>query len=554
MLIELRIRNLAVIEDLSVELGPGLNTLTGETGAGKSIIVGALSLLLGERASSESVRAGADRASVEAVFDVLERPELRARLEELGFEPDDEVLVLRREVQAEGRNRAWINGSPTTAGVVGDFGRSLVDLHGQHEHQTLLRPSEQRAILDSFAGVRELSDRVRELHHLASELRDRRTRRDARGRDLRERAGFLRSQLDEIEDARVLPDEDERVHEELGRLEHAEELARESEAVHGLLQADDSSVSERLAEARNALDRLSHFDPKLAALRDEVDELYHRAAEAGRAAGKYSTDVDVSPVRAEELRTRADLLFRLKRKYGPELQDVLDTLARVAGELDELDETGLELGELTRRLEDVEMNLREGAAELSRARAEAGRGLAAEVEAMLPDLGMPGAQFRVGLEPLEVPEAGGAEHIQFLASLNPGFDVRPLARIASGGELSRVMLALKSVLSQDDPVPTLVFDEIDAGIGGEVAVAVATKLRDVGRLHQVVVVTHLAQLASRGRQHLRVEKIERAGRALATVESLEGEGRVREIARMLGGDPDSETSRHHARELLTSDH
>jgi DNA repair protein RecN (Recombination protein N) len=262
--------------------------------------------------------------------------------------------------------------------------------------------------------------------------------------------------------------------------------------------------------------------------------------------------LDVSPTRAEGLRKRADLLFRLKRKYGPELPDVLSTLARAELELAELGETGLEVDELARQIEATEGDLRRKAAELSRARRDSGDRLAREVEEALPALGMPGARFRVELEPVDPPESAGAERVRFLASLNPGFDARPLAKIASGGELSRVMLALKSILSRQDRIPTLVFDEIDAGIGGAVAAAVAAKLREVGELHQVVVVTHLAQLASRGRLHLRVEKAERGGRASATVESLEGEGRVREIARMLGGDPDSRTSREHARELLAA--
>jgi DNA repair protein RecN (Recombination protein N) len=232
VLIELRIRNLAVIEDLALELGPGLNALTGETGAGKSIIVGALSLLLGERASSEAVRSGETRASVEAVFDISANPEIRTRLEELGFDAADETLVLRREVQAEGRNRAWINGSPATAGVVGDFGRALVDLHGQHEHQTLLRAPEQRAILDAYARAIDLAHTVSESHAHAAELRTRLSEREARTRELKERADFLREQLEEIRAAKLKAGDDQKVAEELERLDHAEELSHDTEGPH----------------------------------------------------------------------------------------------------------------------------------------------------------------------------------------------------------------------------------------------------------------------------------------------------------------------------------
>jgi DNA repair protein RecN (Recombination protein N) len=552
MLVELRIRNFAVIQDLSVELGPGLNALTGETGAGKSIIVDALSLRLGERASSEVIRAGADRASVEAVFDLRGRPELVSRLDELGFEADDDLLVLRREVQLEGRNRAWINGSPATAGVVGEFGRALVDLHGQHEHQTLLHPSEQRHILDAFGGAEAEAAAVADGYARLSALKERLDQARSRRQEIAARADFLRFQSEEIEAAAVEPDEDARIDDELRRLEHAEELARDSEAVHALLYTDEGSVSDRLAQARELLRRLARFDPALEAARDEADELYHRAVELGRSSGSYASAVEVSPERAETLRRRVDLLFRLKGKYGPTLQDVLTHRDRIGAELSELDGSVFEIEGLERSARDAEEELGAAIEALSRTRTAASARLGEAVQAVLPELGMPGARFEIQLEPLDEPTAGGGERVRFLASLNPGFEPRPLARIASGGELSRVMLALKSILAREDRVPTLVFDEIDAGIGGTVAGAIARKLREVAEHHQVFVITHLAQLASRGHQHLRVEKYEREGAAQTAVEVLEGEGRIREIARMLGGDPESQTSRDHARELLAA--
>ncbi len=552
MLIELRIQNFAVIRELSVEVGKGLNVLTGETGAGKSIVVGALSLLLGERASSEAVRAGAERAVVEAVCDLAARPELRERLAELGLGGTDEFLVLRREVHVEGRNRAWINESPATAGTVGDFGRALVDLHGQHEHQTLLRSSDQRGLLDAYGGAEELIREVGELHGRAVSLRKELEARRARRSELAAREDFLRFQLREIEDARLEPGEDDGVEKELSRLEHAEELAREAEAVHDLLYSRDGAVSESLARARDILRRLSHLDESLSPLESRAEELYHQVVELGRSAGGYASSVEVSPGRTEELRRRQDLLFRLKRKYGPSLDEVLAVGQRLRAELDELDGAEVESGAIERRATEAEEELAARARELSEHRKEAGTRLSREVERVLPELGLPGARFQVRLEPLDEPGSWGAERIEFLASLNPGFAPRPLARIASGGELSRVMLALKSILARQDRVPTLVFDEIDAGIGGEVAVAVARQLAEVARHHQVFVITHLPQLASRADHHLHVEKGERDGLAVTTVQHLDGESRVREIARMLGGDPDSSTSREHAKELLTS--
>ena len=346
MLIELRIRNFAVIEDLSVELGPGLNALTGETGAGKSIIVGALSLLLGERASSDVVRAGSERAVIEAVFDLGGRPDLVEELADLGFGAEDELLLLRREVQAEGRNRAWINGSPATASVLGEFGRSLVDLHGQHEHQTLLRPVEQRRILDAFGGSTDLAREVADCHRRLTDLRDQLDAEETRRREMLARADFLRFQQEEIRAAEVEPDEDVLLEEELKRLDHAEELARDSESVHELLYAAEGSVADTLAKARDLLRRLARFDSSLEVTRDQVDELYHRATELGRDLGSYAGQVDVSPHRAEELRRRSDLLFRLKGKYGPTLADVLGTAARVSGELERLDASETEIERL----------------------------------------------------------------------------------------------------------------------------------------------------------------------------------------------------------------
>ncbi len=550
MLVELRIRDFAVIRDLTLEMGAGLNALTGETGAGKSILIGALSLLLGERASSDSVRTGAERAVVEAVFDLADEPELLARLTELGFPLEQDFLLLRREVQSEGRNRAWINGSPATAGAVGELGRSLVDLHGQHEHQTLLRPEEQREILDAFAGASETVDRVRQAHGELEELRKRLEEGEARRRELEARADFLRFQLTEIRDARPVAGEDDELEAELRRLDHAEELARDAGQVERLLYTDEGSASERLAGARDLLRGLARLDGSLEQALEDADSLFHQVTELGRTMGRYAAGVDMDPGRAEEVRRRVDLLFRLKRKYGPELDDVIAMRERLEGELGELDASGFERETLEREIGRVEGELREAAAELGRLRSGAGERLAAEVEALLPELGMEGAVFRVELIPREEPGPNGSEGVRFVASLNPGFEPRPLARIASGGELSRVMLALKAILARLDRVSTLVFDEIDAGIGGRVANAVSSKLREVAEHHQVLVITHLPQLASRGHRHLRVAKEARDGEVTTFVTTLEGEARVEEVARMLGGDPESEASREHARELL----
>jgi len=550
MLIELRIQDYAVIEDLSLDVGPGLNALSGETGAGKSIIVGALSLLLGGRASSDVVRIGASRASVEAVFDVSEEPAAREHLETMGLEAEDGLLILRREVAAEGRNRAWINGSPTTARAVGELGRGLVALHGQHEHQSLLRRAEQRGILDAFAGAEDRAKEVRRLHGELRELESGLESREATRREVAAREDFLRFQLGEIEEADLVPDEDEALKLEAQRLEHAEELVRDAEALHQALYGGESALSDQLSDLGGVLKRLAGIDPVLEGAAEELEAAYHAVSDVGQRLGDFASEVEHDPVRLEGLRARQDLLFRLMRKYGPELADVITSGEALRTELDQLDGVGVELDELRAGIARVGEALKQQAATLTGARTAAAATLQSAIQEILPELGMPGAEFRVGITPLDDVSAAGAETVEFLVSLNSGFEPQPLARVASGGDLSRVMLAIKAVLASVDRVPTLVFDEIDAGIGGVIATKVGEKLSQVAREHQVFVITHLPQIASRANHHVLVEKLERHGVAATQVAELDGEERIREIARMLGGDPDSSTSRDHARELL----
>jgi DNA repair protein RecN (Recombination protein N) len=550
MLIELRIRDYAVIDDLSLELGPGLSALSGETGAGKSIIVGALSLLLGERASSETVRVGAERALVEAVFDVSQRPEILSRLVDHGQEAEEGLLILRREVAAEGRNRAWMNGSPTTARIVGELGRALVDLHGQHEHQTLLGQEEQRSILDAFGGAEGDAGAVAKAFSTLAGLETRLAELKKRRRELESRADFLRFQVTEIDESHVAVGEDDALEDEVGRLENSEDLLRDATSIHAELYGADESVAGRVSGLLASLARLKEWDPSLEKLHTSLEEAYHGLADVGRELGDYAGNIRHDPGRLSEVRERLDVIHGLKRKYGPELADVVETCERLSAELSELEGAGWDEDALQREVNQAAVVLADLAGGLSAKRRAAADRLATEVEGLLPDLGLPGSTFRVPLEELPAVGSHGAERVEFLVSVNAGFVPMALNRVASGGELSRVMLALKAILARVDEVPTLVFDEIDAGIGGQVATLVASKLKEVARYHQVFVITHLPQLASRARSHLLVEKRDGDGLAATSVDSLEGEARVREIARMLGGDPESETSRVHARELL----
>jgi DNA repair protein RecN (Recombination protein N) len=552
MLVELRIRDYAVVEDLTLELGAGLNVLTGETGAGKSIIVGALSLLLGERASTDAVRAGADRATVEAVFDVSDLPAIRSLADEHGFRIDDDLLILRREVAAAGRNRAWVNGSPATAGVVGALGSALVDLHGQHEHQTLLRSRDQRAILDAYGGCAALAATVAERYERVQVLARELDAREERRRDVEARADFLRFQLTEIDEAELSPGEDAELEAEAGRHEHSEELSQGASGVHDRLYDGEESISDQLSEVRRTLERLAAFDPELLPLLEELTDALHLVEDVGRRVGDYAASVDHDPERLEEVRVRLDRLIRLKRKYGPELADVLETAQRVRTELGDFDDADHDLERIRREIEEARSALGSVAAELSAARIAAAERLAEAMNPVLPELGLDGGRFEARLASHEQISAGGAESVAFLVAPNRGFEPMPLAKIASGGELSRIMLALKSILASVDHVPVLIFDEIDSGVGGVIATSVARKLAEVSARHQVFVVTHLPQVASRAAAHLLVEKGERDGRTTTLARRLEGDARVEEIARMLGGDPESFASREHARELLGS--
>jgi DNA repair protein RecN (Recombination protein N) len=549
MLIELRIRNFAIIESLTLPLAPGFNVLSGETGAGKSIIVGALGLLLGERASADLIRTGEDKAIVEGVFEVHDRPHLAALLDAHGIEIDDGLVVLKREVAA-GRARAWVNGSSVTAGFLAEVGRLIVNLHGQHEAQSLLDPESQRAILDAFGEAETDAAAVREAFSAVADIRREIADLDRRSRDAQRRADYLGHVAKEIEDAKLVDGEDARLEEEANRLENADELLGLAGEALAALTTDEEGVLARLAAVERLLHQLQRLDPSLNRLQESYDAAYYALDAIARELELYREDVDLDPQRLDEARRRRDLLFALTKKYGPTLADVIQQGRDARRELDLIDSSSLDLQSLRDREAAAVAALERAAALLTRKRTAAATRLARAVDEVLPDLGMPDGHLEVAL--LARPEIGaeGAEDVEFRVSLNVGHDARPLARVASGGELSRVMLALKTILARLDHVPTLVFDEVDAGIGGKVGLQVGDTMRRVAASHQVFAITHLPQIAARAHHHIRVSKDAAGGVTAAGVEVMEGDARVREVARMLGGDPESALSRAHAAELL----
>lgn len=549
MLIELRIRNFAIIESLSLPLAPGFNVLSGETGAGKSIIVGALGLLLGERASADLIRTGQDRATVEGVFDVGDRPELRALLDAHGIEMDDALVVLKREVAA-GRARAWVNGSTVTAALLAQVGRLLVNLHGQHEAQSLLDAESQRAILDAFGDASADAAAVAEAFRAVSDVRHEIADLEKRTHEAQRRADYLRHVAREIEDAKLVEGEDARLEEEANRLENADELRELAGGALGGLTAEEQGVLQQLAIVERALHQLQRLDPSLSRLQESYDTAYYALDAIARELEQYQADVDLDPQRLAQVRRRREVLFGLIKKYGPALSDVIAQGREARRELDLVDSSDLDRRALREREAAAVKALQRAADGLTRKRTAAAARLARAVDEVLPDLGMPDGHLDVALVPRVAIGAEGAEDVEFRVSLNVGHDARPLARAASGGELSRVMLALKTILARLDQVPTLVFDEVDAGIGGRVGLQVGDTMRRVAASHQVFAITHLPQIAARAHHHIRVSKDAAGGVTTADITVLRGDARVAEVARMLGGDPESELSRAHAAELL----
>ncbi len=546
MLTELRVRDLAVIADVTLPFQPGLNVLTGETGAGKSMVVDALSLLLGERASADVVRPGADKTIVEGAFEFASavHRHLLPPFAELGIELEEGRLFLKREVLREGKSRAWVNGSPVTIRVLSEIGGLLVDLHGQHETQSLLRPEAQRDMLDAYADADVERVAVRDAHARLRELEQREVELAERQADVRKKADYLRHVGQEIERAKPKVGEDEALAIEAKRLAHAEELGRLARELEEVLDAAG------LSKAHKILGNLVKLDSSASRWQELLDAAATNAAELAQAAREYAGEIEADPERLSAVEQRRDVLFRLQQKHGPTIADVLAVRDSASRELELLDTADLDLRTIGADRATASEEFARATAALTAKRTAGAKKLARAVNKVLPALGMPGGKVAVSHTPLATPHAFGAETVVFEVKLNEGLESRALGRVASGGELSRLMLALKVVLASHDVVPTLVFDEVDQGIGGEVGGRVGAALMDVSREgRQALVITHLPQIAVYADQHLVVAKGTKGGVATSDVQVVEGESRIKEIARMLG-DADMTTARRHAVELL----
>lgn len=562
MLRELHVRDFALLEDVRVEFGPGLNVLTGETGAGKSMLVDALGAVLGHRTPSDVVRAGAGCARVAAVFDVGRLPRVRAAVDELGLPWEDGNLVLVREVG--GRARAYVNGEPTTVGVLRRLGTVLAEIHGQHEGQRLLEPATHRELLDAFGGDALLARRARVEERFARwrALREELRALDVGERERAQRVDLLRFQVSEIDAVRPRPGELEELVAFRTRLLNAERLRECLSAAYHALYGDEGGARDRVGRAAALLRQAAAWDASVAPVGEALEAVEAQLDDLAREVRAAAERVEGDPARLDEVESRLAAVRALLRKYGDTVEAVLDYRERAARELEALEHADTRRADLAERLRAAEVELSAAVEELSKARVAAARQLEKAILRHLHDLAMPAARFRVQLEAEEDPDGlpvggrslrvapWGADRVEFLLSTNPGEPPRPLHRVASGGELSRVMLALRTVLARADPPVVMVFDEVDSGVGGRTGHVIGAKLSELAGVCQVLCVTHLPQIAALAHHHLAIRKVTERGRTRTVVEVLDREARVEEIARMLSGPSPTDTARRHARELL----
>lgn len=548
----LRIRNLALVEDLTWCPGVGLVAITGETGAGKSMLIGALQLLLGERADKSAIRAGADACTVEAVFEMESPDALDAWLEEHGVESSgDGTLLLKRTLPSSGAGRQFLNGSPCTLTVLKDLGDRLVDLHGPHDHQSLFSREAQTRVLDAFAGAAALAGEFLLAHREENRLVADAANLRAQEQDAAMRREMLAHVAEEISAAKLLEGEEEELMARLRAAHNRHRLLELVAQMQAALGADGGESAPALAGVIKAARELSRLDPAAELLREQAETLATGLLELERECARYAEGIDADAASLRLLEERTDLLLSLKRKYGTTIAEVIARGAQAARELDDIETRSDRLAEIEKAQLAAVAEAAQLATKLSALRTKAAPALAQAVARELAELGFSKSFFEVRLEKLSQAGSGGAEIADFVFAPNPGEPAQPLRAIASSGEISRVMLALKSVLTGKDGVPLLVFDEIDANVGGEIAVKVGRKMRALADSHQVLCITHLPQVAAAAHRQFAVRKGFDGERTTSSVELLEEEERLQELARMLGGH-DSKSAMNHARTLLAS--
>ena len=550
MLTDLTIKNIAIIDTLQIAFKSGLTVLTGETGAGKSIIIDAVGLVMGSRASSDLIRSGEEEATVEAIFDISSLPQVREQLEAAGFDCHDELLV-KRSISRSGKNRIYLNGSMGTLALLGDITRCLINIYGQHESQTLLRTENQLSLLDAFAGSAGLRDRFTEVFRELQSVREHLEHLDEQERESARRIDLLSYQTDEIAAAVLKPGEEEELEDQRQILASAGKLAGTSSEAFDLLYGGDGAILGQLRRISASVKEIAAIDHGLSDLATTLENAYLQLEDAAIELRDYSSRIEADPSTLQQMDDRLDLIGRLKRKYGATVEDILAFKEQTDVELAALHGLEHDRRNLETEQERLTAEVNSRGAELTARRTAAAADLKRALESEAHQLAMKGAIIEAALETLPEPRASGFERVEFLFSPNPGEPPRPLAKIASGGELSRLMLAFKQVLPEGD-VPTLIFDEVDTGISGATSELVGRKLQNVAGRQQVLCITHLPQVASCAHHHLRIEKQVRDGRTTTSVVQLSGVDRTREIARLLAGEKITESAVTHAAEMLRS--
>jgi len=567
MLRSLYIRNFALIEESDVTFGSGLNILTGETGAGKSILIGALGLLIGDRSSTDLIRTGSEKSVIEGTFTISDNESARLLLQAQDYDTGDDV-VIRRELSTRGTSRSFINDSPAPLSLVRDLGDLLVDLHGQHDHQLLLRPQTHLHLLDDAGGLAKLVADFAESYRTAMEFESRLRDLKLREGQLRERHDFYQFQLQEFDIVDPKRGEEIAVEKELKILENSERLLELTSGIHGTLYAEENSVRDQLVRVRNLADQLAAIDASFLEHRNELAGAIATVEEVARSVQSYAAGFEVSFGKLESLRDRLLALSGLRKKYGGTLDAAIDYRDRIRGEIELAQNFERETTTLERELHEARRVAGDRAARLSKKRMEVARKISRSIERVLKTLGIENGRFTVELSQQRVEtdtpgavlrgdewyaaSSDGFDRAEFHISTNLGEEPKPLARIASGGEISRIMLSLKTILAKNDRLPLLVFDEIDTGISGRIASRVGAQMRDLASFHQIIAITHLPQIAAMSADHHVVEKRILNGRTITSVRRLSQDEHLLEVARLVSGEEVTESSLNMARELIAS--
>ena len=566
MLKALLVKDYALIESINIEFGKGLNIITGETGAGKSILIDAMGLLLGERASTEVIRKGASKSYVEGIFDITSNKKIDALLEENEIDPLPE-LILRREISIKGSNRCFINDTPVSLSVIKNVGNLMVDLHGQHEHQSLLRNETHIDFLDEFGNYHDLTENYKKLYgELQNLLRELKILNEKES-SLREKKDFYSFQIKEIDSVSPEEDEEEKLIEELRILENSEKLASTTSSVYGLIYEDENSVYDSITKIKNELEELTGIDKSFGESFGECENAIALINDIAEFVRNYKSKIDVDPAEVNRKRDRLGTINLIKKKYGGTIKAVLEYRNKIGVDFDLAENFSEKINLFEKQISNLREQCGKAADNISKKRNQASSLINKEVKEVLADLGIPDSKFEVritqnkstsGEEYITVKgnkysyTAKGIDDVEFYISTNIGEDLKPLAKVASGGEVSRIMLALKTILAKNDRFPLLIFDEIDTGVSGRIAQKVGKALKSLANFYQVISITHLPQIAGLADHHFIVVKNTNDGRVVSSIKQLSEKERVREVAKLMSGENVTEASLEGARELINS--